>query len=663
MCGPRSEARSASIEQCVDVPECLTPRARVRRWHILLAVIPILAAAVASNAGVASSGGDHVVVRFVTKAKVVPQGQPFPFRAMVQNPTPAAVRVDVTFTLTQNGRRTIAFAREVVLVPPSGSVPVTGSVTSAQWFARRGRFRIDAVVQRRVAGAPLAFAVAAPRVSVPVFQDVTARAGLAASVIPDGNCGHWTNGAAWGDVDGNGYPDLYLTRGVLPAQLFLNDGRGRFREVGAAWGVADTGAYGAVIVDVTNDGLPDLYVARDGANRLYSNDGNGHFTDRAAARGVADPSNSVGAAFADYDGDGRLDLLVVNYARCKTSDIAGGLEYAVSHLFHQEHDGTFTDQSSLIGAPREASFAAAWFDANGDGRPDLYIGNDYVGQRPDANYLWRNDGPDTGGRWHFSDVTVPSGTAFPMNTMGIAVGDFNRDGSFDFALSNIEANRLLLNRGDGTFVDVARYVGVGRPNQRVTQKSVTWGTVFGDLNLDGWEDLYFGAGALVNYAAGLSNAPQRNEVFVNNAGGEFLDLSAPSHADDPGRSRGVAIADFDRDGRLDIFVVNQNGRPRLFRNLTPRARNHWLEIKLVGRRSNRSACGARLMVDIPGPPLTRGVFCGSNGISSGSDTTVHVGLGRAPLIRSIRISWPSGVQQVIRNVRTDRLLRIVEPRR
>src|SRR5581483_2630916 len=160
----------------------------------------------------------------------------------------------------------------------------------------------------------------------------------------------------------------------------------------------------------------------------------------------------------------------------------------------------------------------------------------YLGAGPDANHLWRNDGSDGAGGWKFTDVSASSGTAFKMNTMGIGVGDYDRDLRFDLALSNIDANRLLRNNGDGTFTDVAAAAGVDRPQQHVDQRSVTWGTVFSDLNDDGWEDLYFGAGYLNPYYAPGTAGPQHNELYANVGKGKFLDLSAPSLADDPGQS-------------------------------------------------------------------------------------------------------------------------------
>jgi hypothetical protein len=247
-----------------------------------------------------------------------------------------------------------------------------------------------------------------------------------------------------------------------------------------------------------------------------------------------------------------------------------------------------------------------------------------------------------------------------MNAMGIAVGDFDRDLDFDFALSNIAENKLLRNDGTGVFSEEAAALGVARPYQQAGELSVTWGTAFYDFNLDGWEDLYLPAGNVIQY----EGAPvQPNELLVNDgSGGPFLDLSAASGAADPGDSKGAAYADYDRDGDVDFFVVNQGGSPRLYENVTPRGGNHWLEVETVGTVSSRDACGARLVVTLEdGTKMLRGVFCGSTGASSGSQTAVHFGLGAADGVEELEITWPSGVSQILRDLRVDRLVTVTEP--
>jgi hypothetical protein len=310
-----------------------------------------------------------------------------------------------------------------------------------------------------------------------------------------------------------------------------------------------------------------------------------------------------------------------------------------------------------------AGFQDAWFDYDHDGDQDLYLANDYLGPSPRPNVLWRNDGPDGAGGWRFTDVSQASQTGISINAMGIGIGDYDRDRDLDLGVSNIRDNVLFRNNGDGTFSDMAHPAGVARPHQNVTDRSVTWGLGFTDLTLDGWEDLYIAAGSL-GYEALVR--PQPNEVFVNRGGGRFLDLSVPSGGAYPDMNRGAAFADYDRDGRMDVFLVSHEGPVRLLRNVTPRRfkdkRFHWLEVDTIGTRSNRDGCGARVEARLRrGPTLVREVFCGSTSLASGSDPTVHFGLGTWRSVRTLRIEWPSGTVQVLSGVRGDRLIQVTEP--
>src|SRR5262245_23712998 len=285
--------------------------------------------------------------------------------------------------------------------------------------------------------------------------------------------------------------------------------------------------------------------------------------------------------------------------------IIANVAYFPDRLYHNNGDGTFRDVSSWLGEPdtNGAGFTATWFDYNGDNRLDLYLANDFVGVSPDHNHLWRNDGPASGG-WTFTDVSDDSGTAFWMNTMGIAVGDVERDGDPDLALTNITANKLLRNDG-GVFTEDPES-GIGRPLQQDGTESITWGAGFHDLNLDGWQDLYLAAG---NFKGVPEVGVQPNELYVNSDGKTFLDVSAATGAADTGDSKGVAFADYDRDGDVDLFVVDQGGAPKLLRNDTPRAANHWLEVDTVGTASNRDGCGAVVSAIVAGTTLTRQVMC------------------------------------------------------
>ncbi len=598
----------------------------------------------------------------------VAQGAPFHFTARITSDH--SITQGVFFDLIAPNGAKMTFARQLVAVPPGLPTEISASVIPAQWFKQRGRYQIAASLDRQPAGSPLAFEVRAPTVTAPIFKDVSGPAGVATS-LPSATCGRWTNGSAWADVDGDRRLDLLVTRMQAPLQLFLNRGS-RFSEESAARGLSTAGyvSLGAVFADYDNDGDADLYVANDGPDLLYRNEGKGTFVNVTAAAGLGDDLSSVSASWGDYDRDGHLDLYVVNHSRCAGNVSLSQLQYHSDHLYHNNGNGTFSDATFLLehdpsttldGSTIGAGFQAAWFDYNDDGRQDLYLANDYLGRSPDRNHLWRNDGLGPSGAWQLTDVSVDSGTSFSMNSMGIGVGDYNRDLKLDLAISNWGANRLLRNNGDGTFSDVAEQTNTARTFQREARRGVTWGPEFADLNNDGWEDLYIAAGYLVGYLT-EDDTPQANEVFVNDRKGQFLDLSAVSGADDDGQSRGVAAADYDVDGRVDLYVVNQGGVPHLFRNLTPKGKTHWLDVNTIGTRSNRDGCGTKLILTVAGGKMRRDVYCGGTSVGSGSSKIVHFGVGAAKKLQSLEVTWPSGVKQVFRKLKLDRLVTLTEPR-
>ncbi|MFN2468593.1 MAG: CRTAC1 family protein [Gaiellaceae bacterium] len=635
-----------------------------------------LGAVIAASASGAPTGPDARSVTAVLApmgAASATLGAPFRFRATLTSKETFTKAVE--FRIRHAGTD-VAFLRELVVIPEGLSVELAQTVTPGQWFKGKGQYEVVAVVDGAPLGPPLRFEVGAARRAVPLFRDVTDAAKLTTS-LPEPNCKRVSSGAAWADVDRDGRLDLFVTREELPTQLYLQQRGGTFVEESAARGVVGNGlsANGAVFADYDNDGDADLYVVNDGANLLYRNDGTGHFTDVTAAAGVQGGLfMHVTGSWADYDKDGWLDLYVANHGHCyRTTDL---LLFAndPDQLFHNNGDGTFTDVSALVQPDRSltpellegAGYIGTWFDYNSDGRPDLYVGNDNVGSRSDRNRLYRNDGRGADGQWHFTDVSIASGSSFLMNSMGIGVGDYDRDLDFDLAISNVGGNKLLRNNGDGSFRSVAEQAGVERPHQRAERYSVTWGALFGDFNLDGWEDLYVAGGYLIDWGIstlGQRDTPQTNQLFLNNWDGTFLDVSAPSGSDDPGQSRGVAAADYDRDGDLDLYVVNQGGSPHLFRNDTPRGKRHWLEVNPVGTRSNRDACGTRLVVTLrSGARLLREVSCGSTSVSSGSERVVHYGLGTALAVKQLEVTWPSGLKQTFRKVKLDRRLTLTEPK-
>lgn len=597
----------------------------------------------------------------------VAQGLPFRFEFVLRNNDTDGATVETPLVLTPTGAGGgVTFARVARSLPGESRIVIRQRVVPSQWFASLGTYAITAP---GVTGARLRVDVTRSREVVPRFEDVTQAIGLARTHQASRIDGYaYAAGAAWADVEADGDLDLFVPQQGEPANLWINES-GNFVERAVERGVSngDSGApvfsvgLGAVFADYDNDGDPDLYISNDGPNRLYRNDGSGYFTDvteTAGASGGDAPSSS--ASWGDYDNDGFLDLYIANYARCENRSC--GLYFA-DVLLHNEGDGTFSDASNVIHrqtTTRGAGFQAAWFDHDGDGDQDLYLANDYVGPSPEPNVMWRNDGLGPDGAWRFTDISVASGMRLSMNTMGVGLGDYDRDLDIDVALSNIEALKLMRNDEEDGFVDKAAFARIKRPAVQDAEKAITWALEFHDLNLDGWEDLYV-TGGLLQTTTSFA-AAQPDAVFVNSGGGRFLDLSAPSGADDPRIGRGAAFADFDRDGRVDVYVVNQGELPALYRNVTPLGRRHWLEIDTVGTTSNRDGCGARVIVTLSRTEkLMRYVHCGSTGFASGSDPTLHFGLGTAAIAPRVSIAWPSGVRQTLLGVPADRTIVVTEP--
>lgn len=635
-------------------------------------VVPLLVLAGCSGAGPA--GTDDPTTQLALSLdgveSNVPLGEPTTVTLTVTNSGTRSESTSVEISLVLPDGTDVPFHRTTLFVPFGDEASETVSLTTARWspdvgeFAVRARF-VDAASTESTAS--WAFDVGDATRTVPRFEDVTELAGLV-TTVPSPSCGQFANGAAWGDVNGDGWPDLVVTRLGDPVQLFMNQGDGTFADESTVRGVLATGSNGAAIADYDNDGDADVMLVGDGLDVLLRNDGTGVFedvTDRAGVAGDA-ASRGMSASWGDFDADGNLDLYVTNYMECTgewetSADVITEVGYHSDVLYRNQGDGTFSDVSAdLPDSERDAAgFAAAWVDVDDDGRLDLYVANDFVGLSPDHNRLWRNMGAGPDG-WAFDDTSLASGAGLYMNTMGIGLSDVDRDGDTDMALSNIGGNKLLRNTGDGTFVEETAS-GIERPTQGVEHSTVTWGTVFADFDLDGWDDLFMAAGNLPQGPDVVVGA-QPNMVFLNDGTGErFLDVSALTGADNVGDSKGVALADFDRDGAIDLFVVDQDGSPRLYRNVTPRTDRHWLEVDVVGTVSNRDGCGARIIASVDGGTITRTVLCGSGGTGSGNEHRVHIGLGSAATVDAVEIWWPSGIRQVVDVVEVDQILTVVEP--
>jgi cysteine-rich repeat protein len=485
------------------------------------------------------------------------------------------------------------------------------------------------------------------------FSDVTADAGLTYQHgYGDAGFSEFSEnagGVAAGDYDGDGYVDLYVVRGTIGANLlFRNGGDGTFEERGQAAGVALTGvrSSGPLFADLDGDGRLDLFVGGvDGTPpSLFHNDGDGTFSDVTATSGLVLPAGRdvVSATAGDYDRDGDLDLFLSHWSTAyfnlaDTSSL---------HLWRNRGDGTFEDVTFAAGFVPVAvdehfeSFTANFVDVDGDGWLDLLVAADFGTSR-----VYHNDGDGT-----FTNVTDRT-VITDGNGMGAAIGDYDEDGDFDWFVSSIwdpngvsegfwdvTGNRLYRNRGDGTFEDATEASGVRRGYWG-------WGATFQDFDDDGHLDLFHVNGfGDVQVAATLEFVADPARLFVGNGAGTFLEMSQTAGVADTGEGRGVVAFDYDRDGDLDLFVWNNGGPGRLFRN--DEVPGGGVTIKLRAPTPNVEAIGAIVDVSVGGVIKRRLMRAGSNYVSQ-DPAEAHVGLGAAPATDGATIHWPDGATSAV----------------
>jgi hypothetical protein len=496
------------------------------------------------------------------------------------------------------------------------------------------------------------------------------------------------NGVAIFDYDGDGAEDLFFANGTtLKAkpgeagrpQLYHNDGKGHFTDVAAKAGLTQAGwGQGVCAGDFDNDGHTDLLVTYYGVNRLLRNRGNGTFEDATAKAGL--PVTGVrygsGCTFFDYDRDGWLDLFVSNYvdskietaprpgqsAFCEWKGLAvmcgpRGLPLASNVLYRNDGHGRFTDLSAAAGILKPGgrySLGAVAADFDGDGWPDLYVACDAV-----ASLLFHNRHDGT-----FEERGVEAGVAYNFDGraqagMGVAVADYDGDGRLDIAKTNFLGDLTsLFHNDDGRFfTDVAREAGLG------AQQLLGWGVAFVDVDDDGWKDLVIANGHVYPEVTGAHIGEeyyQPTVLFRNSANGKFRDVTAVSGPAFAVRraARGLAVGDLDGDGRPEIVVLNMNAAPSLLRNAAPAA-GQFLNVRLTGRKSNRSAIGARVAVVAGGRTMIDEVMSGGSYYSQNS-FTLHFGLGAAGAADRVEVRWPNGDVQRWTRVPGSRTVRITE---
>jgi len=526
------------------------------------------------------------------------------------------------------------------------------------------------------------------------FTDVSLHAGLTQPVIygPEDHKTYILEtigcGCAFIDYDNDGWMDILLLSGTRfqqpPAaatnRLYHNNRDGTFTDVTQKAGLERRGwACGVCVGDYDNDGFEDLFLTYWGHNVLYHNNGDGTFTDVTVKAGLAESAVrwGTGCAFVDYNRDGWLDLFVSNYTvfdpataplpgqqpNCLWKDVAvncgpRGLPFGAHSLYRNKGDGTFTDVSTSSGVARARSsygLTVVAADYDDDGWPDIYVACD---SSPGLLFLNNHDGTfrEEGG---IRGVAY-NGDGQEQAGMGAAVSDYDLDGRLDILKTNFAADTptLYRNMAHGTFDDATREAGLA-----VENRYVGWGAGLCDLDNDGRPDIFIVTGHV--YPEIESRFPQyplrTSRLLFHNVGhGRFeqiLSGSAGVSIDDPHCSRGCAFGDFDNDGDLDILIMNLNEPPTLLRNdVSPT--QHWLKVRLIGVHTNRSAIGARVVVETSTATQTQELLSQSSFLSA-NDPRLHFGLGKE-LSATVRVRWTGGAWESLGRVAADQLVTVKE---
>ena len=486
-------------------------------------------------------------------------------------------------------------------------------------------------------------------------------------------------GLAVFDYNGDARPDLFFTNGAQTPglakagarhsnRLYRNDGDMRFTDVTAAAGAAGVGyAMGAAAADYDNDGRVDLFVAGVRQNQLLRNHADNRFEDVTAKAGIASGDWAVAAAWLDFDNDGHLDLFVVNYVRWppETSRFCGDetrkvRTYCHPRFFEGLPNRLYRNRGD--GTFEDVSARAGVLKHVGKGMSAAVADFDrdgwidiFVTNDTVSNFLFRNKGDGT-----FVETALVAGVAVPLSGrpvsgMGTDFQDYDNDGWPDIVLTALSGETFPLFRNDqrGAFTEVTQATGLARQ----TTQSSGWCAVMADVDNDGWKDL-FTANSHANDRIGEAEATgwaQPNSLFLNNVGKHFRDVTTEAGLGQAAAvHRGCGVADFNGDGRLDLAVLTLGSRAELWRNESS-PHNRWLIVRLVGRRSNRDGIGARVTIGSQVRTMTTAL-----GYASSSHAGMHFGVGSATEVARVEVHWPSGTSQVLENVKTNQVVEITE---
>src|SRR5581483_10240208 len=499
-------------------------------------------------------------------------------------------------------------------------------------------------------------------------------------------------GVALLDYDGDGWLDIYLVNGAAipslqkesPAywnRLFRNNHDGTFTDVTERAGVAGAGyGMGVAVGDYDNDGRPDIFLANVTGNQLFHNNGDGTFTDVTAKAGLAgalmngEKMWSVGAGWFDFNNDGKLDLFVVNYCVWEVNKdpycpIKSGVRgychpklYAPLHntLYRNNGDGTFSDVSRETGisAHLGKGMSVSFADYDGDGFVDAFVANDTT-----PAFLFHN----LGGK-KFEEVGVQAGVAYApdgvtLSGMGSDFRDVNNDSRPDIWYTAVEHQTfpLLINHGGGEFDNLTQASGL-----ESTKEMSGWSNGIFDFDNDGWKDLFVVRANVLDNISELTPTrkyPEPNSLFRNLGNGKFTEAGPLAGADfeQEAAHRGAAFGDVFNDGRIDAVVTVLNGSVKILRN-TSETGNHWLLLKLQGTKSNRMGIGAQIQITTEDGASQWNEATTAAGYTSSSDSRVHFGLGKNGRVKEVKIRWPSGARQILRDVAADQVLTVEEPK-